>query len=542
MEKRMTVESRPDRLTRNMETLVSASAWAVFIVIACWAFFFVPMNMDEALCYHPLACADYPFASFNTFRDPCTNHNDLSLFGLTLPMTFLYIGHISSVLYSPFYYLFHSPAGQYVYGLLGLLLFAWQLSRLSKKTYAYLPLILAFFPFTYQFIHDTGPLKIPFLVFSTLALLFRHTGSRNTTGKILFSFLFAALILLACYDKIFFVFLLPSLFFFVPAYATEKESWTAFWSSMKASRLVLVLTPLLVGAGVGLLLSATGLDGKTYLSHLQGLDDSKSRTVEQFFGYLYSFTAYWPAYAHRMFEMRGIPNAQDLFLTILTIAYFAACCFLCIRHSSIIRRPRSVLLFLSCASMIGTFLVFRNVWAGHHFVFLWIPLLALFLDLLPGLNKRRFVAIVACYLLLNLASLLVVAHIKSPPHAALDRQIVFDYFQDNRRAGKSIIHFMSWGGYFIQSLYGPKTQLVTYSQALDSNDARKLLALSQQTGRTLYIVCLREETAAVSSPWPYAIRFCDKDFLENTFGNALRFREALPAQRSWLVFEGVAPH
>jgi hypothetical protein len=193
-----------------------------------------------------------------------------------------------------------------------------------------------------------------------------------------------------------------------------------------------------------------------------------------------------------------------------------------------------VLLLASSAITVAIFIVIRNAWAAHHFIFLWVPLILLFADLVAGLTPELMMIAMTGFLGLNLISTVILTQQSETVRSARERDVIFRYFSDDAIASQAIINFSSWGGYYIQSLYGPKDQLVTYTEpygvestrttSLSPKDAKGLLQLSQQTGRQIYNVCFSE--------------LCNKVSLEALFGFELTFKDVLPGLPHWHVFVG----
>lgn len=539
----MTDTRRPRFSTPRLGLLVPLGGLIVFAAIAVWAIAFVPMNMDEALYYHDLACRSHAASHLNTFREACDHRHDLWLFSwLSLPLSYPYIGVTTAFLYAPFFYLFHHAAAQYVFNLLFLFLFAWQVTALSRAPRRFLPLVMAFFPFAVSFLHDTGPIKIPFLVFTTLGLLASTLYRQGKPAQAGLGLLAAYLICVAMYDKIYFVFLLPSLFLFVAAFLSGKDDeWRTWATTLKNTWLAVLLAVALACAGLGLLLLATGANGQTYLARLQGLDDAQSHQLGPLLLFLFDYLTFWPAYAYRFLAPDGFADLKNVLFSCASLAFIALGLASGHRAFRGYRKPRFVFLAASFAAMVGTFLVFRNVWASHHFVFLWIPLTVLFLDFLADLKGPRFWTMIAFYLALNLACCLALTPLAGPHDAGPDRQAVFDYFTDEQQAPHTLVVYASWGGYFLHTLYAPEQQLVTYAQPLDEREARRLFKLAHQTNRTLYIVCLRNDAVPVPTPSPHLEALCESFYLNRIFGNRLRFRDVLPGRPHWRVFEGFNP-
>ncbi|HUY69103.1 MAG TPA: hypothetical protein VMV79_07360, partial [Alphaproteobacteria bacterium] len=410
-----------------------------------------------------------------------------------------------------------------------------------------LPLIFSFFPFSFQFIHDTGPVRFALLIFPLGAMLLRRMTERKAGVRWVYAALLALLALLATEDKVFFLYLLPGYAFFCLAFTGEK-SWPALFARLKKTWPAIMLAVVLATIGLAALF-ASAIDGRPYFDLLR-IVAPRQAPATGFFYTLKLFIAYllaWPAYAHRVFDMRGAMLTPSFFFFMVAAAgLFAGCVVLAVHKSP--RRwlaPRPLLLALSFLATTAVFLILRNVWAGHHFIFLWPPLMVLFADLLEDAAPAARKALLGAFLALNALAVVILLWWPIDPTAARDRQAIFAYFHNDARAAQAIVNYSSWGGYYIQSLYGPRDQLVTYAQPLTPASARQLLALSRQTGRRLYDVCynnLRDDPLQELPPLidhRYYNSVCDQAYLEAMFGDKVRFEDLLPQQRIWHLFVAV---
>ncbi len=527
------------------ERFVAVCGLLTFVVLSIWAVFFVPMNMDEVLPYHVLACFDHPFAKLDIFQEGCDGRYDrITFFGLRISGAYHYVGLLSSVLYAPFYYLFHAPRVQYAYGLVFFLGFALLLARYSKKPQLCLPIILSFFPFVFQFVHDTGPVKFSLMCFPLGAVLARHMIlSLSSALRCAYGIALALLILLAAEDKIFFVYLIPSFSFFCIA-VLDELSWQRLYAQLVKSRIPLLLMAVIVLLGLVTLLFAQ-MGGGTYFDHLSRVgarleSEQGSKTV--FITSLLLILT-WPAYAHRVFDMQVSNMLPMIVSMLLCAALIVACLTLAIKRKLFLPlRPRTVLLGLSFFMSLFVFIGLGKVWAGHHFIFLWVPVLLLFSDLIAALAPTSLLTVTLCYFALNVLSMLVLTQEPIAINMRQDQEAIFDYFSDPQRAASAIVNYSSWGGYFIQALYGPKNQLITSKDPLDSVSAQKLLEIAQRTNRRVYDVCLDPLQETLFEGLPVNVgdksfaSLCDIEFLENQFGGKLKFEEVLPGLSTWHVY------
>ena|GEM_PF-1117580 len=529
------------------ERLIAACGWILFAVTALWAICFVPMNMDEALAYQPLACLSHPFSVFHVFEEGCDGRYDLTtFFGFRIMGAYHYVGALSSILYAPFYFLFHTPRAQYFYGLVFFVLFALLLSRLTAKPQITLPIILSFFPFVFQFIHDTGPVKFSLLAFPLGAMLLRGCASAKLPLlRYAYALALALGALLAIEDKIFFVYLLPCFTCFCLAFLDELD-WMQLFARAKKCARALLLAALIVAAGILTLLFAQMGDHSYlyHLTHVQAHLEQKQAPGGVLISCFLLLLA-WPAYAHRVFDMEMI-DVQWIVVSMILTAIFFIACFILVRKQKLLRplRPRTELLIFSFFAALLAFLGFSKVWAGHHFIFLWVPAIVLFADCLAELTPAALLGITAGFFALNGFSVLTLTQAPVSFNMSSERAAIFDYFNDERRAPESLVNYSSWGGYSIHALYAPKNLLVTYAQTLDAAQTQRLLEISRLTKRAIYDVCLDPLRGTMFEGMPVTVdgksfpSVCSKAFLDNRFGGKLDFEEVLPGLSIWHVFTG----
>ncbi|MEJ0062090.1 MAG: hypothetical protein WDO70_02545 [Alphaproteobacteria bacterium] len=515
---------------------------AAFVLLAGFAVFFVPMNMDEAGIYHVLACFDYPFAPQHVFREACNARHDLTTpLGFYVTRSEFYVGIFHSVLYAPVYFLFHSPAGQYGFGLAFLGGFAFLLARLAVNPRLSLALTLAFFPFTIQFVHDTGPVSFATLVFPLGALLFRRMmRSGPPLPRHGYAALLALLVFLGVEEKIFFLFLLPSFILFCLAFAAgdgnggdAERDLRGLTRRLETARAPIASFLALAFAGIMFWLLSTNTAGNTYLEWLMKIAEGSPVPFAGRLGAFAQAMLFWPFFAHKYFVL----DAAEAFPMLLQAGIFSFMAF-CLTVAWKNRDKdgcRALLLALSFGAGALCLLLTPNSSAGHHFIFLWVPLLALLNDALARLKPPAMLAAAGFFCALNLACALFLTQMPVNPESARDKDAIFARFNAEDSASGSIVNFASWGGYYIQALYGPKNQLVTYTEPYMAEDQRPLpilpgeaaalLDLSAATKRRLYNIC--------------AGRLCSRASMQTAFGNRARIEEIMPGLATWRVFEAI---
>jgi hypothetical protein len=284
--------------------------------------------------------------------------------------------------------------------------------------------------------------------------------------------------------------------------------------------------------GLAMLFFATAQDGHYYWQVLFFLSQ-KLLPMQMWIEFFIDFMTYWPSYAHNYFVIESGFSGAILFR--LAAAMFASFCVGVAIHEQFLStypRARTWLLLSSFGITIAMFLLVRNEWAGHHFVFLWVPLILLFADFAVSLSPGLCMAVISSFLALNLWSVIALTQYDVRGHTSIERYVIFDYFSNKDIASQAVINFTSWGAYYMQAIYGPRGQLVLYTEphvadymrtgAMIPEDAAQVTELVQKTGRRLYNVC--------------SGNLCNKAALEAAFNYRFTFEDALPGLTYWHVF------
>ena len=66
-------------------------------------------------------------------------------------------------------------------------------------------------------------------------------------------------------------------------------------------------------------------------------------------------------------------------------------------------------------------------------------------------------------------------------------------------AAKNVLNFSFWGGYYQQSLYGDRAQIVTYIEPMNAGDVTALKDIARRTSRDILDVCMRCDLGAMRS-------------------------------------------
>jgi hypothetical protein len=477
--------------------------------IAAWVLFYAPPNMDEFLPYHALACSHYPEASAHIFREGCYAYRTETLWHTLYYRPYGYVGVVSSVLYAPFFRVWPSMVSLYALACVITLLLYFCIARLHRLGWGWALILTAFFPITYQMLHDTGPIRIAMLSFPLIALMARQMMQSHAVLRYALGLCAAFVMACAVEDKPFYLLLTPGLFFYVLAFV-EGSMLQCFKRCVGPMLLALVAFSVLIAL---ILLQRVGSQSELY--YYQTLSSVGGRhTLMETLNALALFMFDPSAYAHRDFMI-------NQFSINLSIGAMLLLFLIPLLISGLLQRRfdrADLCLLLSFVCTIGIFMVNRAVWAGHHFVYLFLPLLSLFLRQIRPHNACRRMGGLVC---LGLFCVGLLSSTQTFAYVSPGGSVLTTYLQHDEVGNHSLINFSSWGLYYIQSLYGAQGQSVTYAEPLTPSIAEMLVAKARSQGRDVLNACLD----------------CDVNSMHASFGAHADSIEEIPINAlPWRVF------
>ena len=496
---------------RSSSVIISGVIFALFLV---WVVGYVPADMDEFNQAHRLACL-YPYSHLNTFLESC--HAYLLDYGLfAYHRSFQHVGITSTILYFPFWLFWRSPFSYYLYGLLFLVVFSLSIAKAFELERKYALIPLCYFPLAYMFLHDTGPVRLGLLSFPVLLLLLRQLlNEPRLPRKMLYALTCALLLVLCVEDKAFYLLLLPSIAIFAAAWRVQLNPGGNLLRDAAKNCLPLAVLAIVFVGSMGLLLFVARTDGQTYFQYLNAaLEKLPVNVIAKRITW---FTISFPMYGERIFI---IPFFLRVGFGVATVALAVWLVIAGIRTQSV-RRGALLLFGLAYAIGVLVFLAIRAGYAGHHFIFLHIPALALLL-LVAKTNVAHFRLILGIILVLNVSSMVILGVSSIHPRSARERTAVFRYLTQPAIAEANVINFSSWGGYYQQALFGDDSQLVTFSYLVGeySSGPVELRQLGRLTGRRILNVCMN----------------CDLQLMQTLFATT-DVTEIRPGLRYWRIFQ-----
>jgi len=456
----------------------------VLVVFALWSLFFVTTNMDEVCMFHGLARC-YPSARFNTFGPGSCSSNLIDYGFFSYHRAYDYIGITSSILYFPLWSVWRSIYSYYLLGFVFIFTFSIALVKALGLERRYIFIPLGYFPIAYLFIHDTGPVRLGLLSFPALTLLTaKIIDSNGLLRKIIYCSIASALVVFCVEDKPFYLYLLPTLFLFIIGCRSHAIANFDLRKDIRDNAIPFLFFCIALSVSLYILLCTGKVGEFTYFKFLTN-SVQESISLARQFKFICKYTFSFPSFGHRNFDISPLAELFGLLPVLLFIPWL-------VRH---LRRTETcskrILVLFGASYLIGllVFLSIRNTWAGHHFVFLQVPLVSLLL-ILAKTDSKAFKMVLTFVLLSNVYSVAVLSASPIGIHCARERELFFDYFDKPEIASKNIINFSSWGGYYYQSIYGDDSQLVTWSEQLNPTEASKLTLLAKETHKNIINACL----------------------------------------------------
>lgn len=482
-----------------------------FLLMCAWLVLYVPSNMDEFAAYRRIACTIFPNSTEHIFRESCTAY-PIRFFGIDFFRSYAYLGISSNLLYLPFYLALPTPSSHHLLGITVLLIFSILLVKALSfpKQTVVIPLI--FFPLLFQIVHDTGPIRLALLSYPLVLMLVFKLLDENQTlhRKIIYSLGMFAVVGIAIEDKPFYIYLLPQVLALSVGFVliqhrqnqvkftfTKERVFSEFSTNFLLGLLMLIIT--VSFACILILLFMTvplGQKGNhyPYLAYLATKSAIKVSFLQEI-QYIATYFFIPTQFASRIYDLSSKSSVISILAFIPTILVS----LIALKNET--RNMRLVILGtigLGCA----VFLLTRNTWSGHHFIFLHIPILILLMRYASsGLNK--YTSVVLSILTSSIVSCTLLFFEKEAVNAESNRQPIFEYLSQENIASDAIINFTSWGGFYIQSLYGSRTQLVTYIEPMTKESSGRLLEIFQRSGRKEIInVCSDCDALSIASFFP----------------------------------------
>lgn len=458
----------------------------VIMVSALFMFSYaVPFNMDEFSYYHVLASRYYPLNILNLFREPSTGYDLAPFSHYYLPLREnIHQGSFSSLLYLPLFLLWPSPYSARLLTLILLAVQAYYLSKIFKTHWVitYL-IILAYMPYAFLHICDIGPLSfhtasVILIYFLTQQWLKMLEMQRKMAW--VYPFMIGLLIFFCIWIKLSYFAVLPGVVCLIAyriisnrrMFGHSVKFRTLFW------HIVILLAMIIIPSFI--------------------LFNSRDINNHKFYEFLYmrtrmfQFSSKWSLFdyfihplmsTHKIFSVsKSVAVGVDLanILILFAILIFGAI-KLYLKRISFGFAVLNFCLFIVTYFFI---LLYSPSWAASHTA-LSLPFLVLSLFyIVSRLRKDKvivmlliaFLTVNACYYY-HLTKLSY--HMNNHPGLMKINTLLNKNF-----ARRYVFIAIDWGIYYIQSLYGDKSQCVLYMEPLVSKEQidnlKKILYLTKR--------------------------------------------------------------
>jgi len=491
------------RSLRNIDR-TCLTATIAFIGFVLYVSLYIPSNMDEFIHYHRLACWAYPESVAHIFREGC-NAYPAKLFKFEFNRTYSYSGVVSSLIFAPFFYALAEPISHYIYGALCLIIFALLLAKAFNFELKTTLVPLLYFPLLFQILHDTGPIRIALLSYAILIFTVYKIFSRTTSPfvKICLIMISSFFSLLAIDDKPFFLYLVPSIFLIAlgnAIYRSTASSTIQFYKLefklpnvsksscfLFAVLLFFIFSIFVVYLGLTRVWEVGSKDTFPYIIHLMH-QSAPSYTFLQELNLIGTYLFSPVVFTSRIYQLTTGELA-------ISAAFFVPVLYFIFSYVKKYRSSLFYFLIISLVILVAIFCYGRKTWTGHHFIFLHIPIIIALMHY-ANKNATALKGILISLSVVCIASLFQLHFSQEATHSDRNRNDIFKYLQSESIDMNSIINISSWGAYYTQSLFGDKSQVVTFIDPLNRPDAEELIKIQQRLSRKFILNVCDSCTAA----------------------------------------------
>ena len=509
--------------TRSIVTLISSLAIAaIFLFSTTMIIKAVPINVDESIQYHVIACEFYELAKFHTFWNACDGSRNLDFLGVKLKRAYDYIGAFSSYFYYPFFRLSPNILTQRLLGVFFLIVLvtAVMLLEVQNKT-SVLVLFGLSFPITYQFINDTGPVRFGIFMIALTPLIVKFTiRAKQTYTKLLLNLVLGFLLFLAVEDKPFFLYFTPAIALLTIAYNHDETSLRPILDSLRTlQREMWPSAAIFLTLTSAYLLMAKTTSGQPYIFELMA--SVKPQKFTEALKSLLSFMVNFEKFSSMVYDsaqFRSLNISFSLLIWSYGMFFIAKAC----KEKRRLLPPLKIL-FSSTAfiASVVALLTARNAWTGHHFIYPYTFALLVVCQSTwyQAERKKGFLMIYSVFSIVLAAEL---SFFVPAAQSSWERYRIFDFLKEERTAEKYLIAHLSLGTYYVSSLYGHKDQLSLQIGTLDERTASKIIQVSSMVKRKILCVCRGPD--------------CNAERLFNSFLGHVKFEEINLATDDWKVY------
>ena len=478
---------------------------SVCLVVGAIAVSIAP-DMDIFLPFHIIACKYYPFAYLNRFRESCDGHFGLTIAGFIPWMRAAeYQGMACSIFYFPLFLLFPYWESALLLAAIFIALSVWFFIRFSGvNPWIALFLFGANFFFIFNQLHDISPVALHVMLLFFIPWMAGQIVVAQGRGRyIALNIALGLLVFLGFEYKLTFIYYVGGGILLAVCGLGQPAG---FWQRTALLARKCAPAMLLCGALYALLLSARLEDGRTYWQYLSfelPLRYPPFHTVQDYLWHLgmlvNTYLENFPNSSLLAYDFQ-FNAAYNWWITLpfwLCAALAYGAFFRQCRLAPDAQTLRCERMVRGCllAAIITLLLLAGNTMVRYAFHL--VPVLAfviagmaLCVDYLYARHLRVAWALGGMLLLSQLACIAAVASKEARDEFGWSRFPALEYIKRPEIASHALITHIDWGTYYISALYGPKDQMVTYTQELDSHPAwiAALKQIADVNGRYLVLV------------------------------------------------------
>lgn len=480
--------------------------WLVFGSIAWILYAYLPFHQDEFLHFHSLAY-QLPNFQLNAFKEGFGAYEKFFTLGLSVYFPFLYTGNLQGILLWPFYVSMPIIEAKIAYSLLSLALLYVLILRTFSMSFAGKWFLFLLLPIYIAVLRDAGPVNVALVVFVLsfhLTNKFAHPRF-GWLAALCLSFLWS----LAFYDKLFFVYLMPS----VLVFSLNRLSFEAI---IKRDFLI----------KMGLALAGFSMFVLVYLLadiRIRQFQSVELENLQLPFSKVLASSGDFTFWEERGIVLNTIVNQFDFsFYVLRHLNYydfiqanvwnglswfgivFVGLIGLEFKHAN----AKARWYLAAFVVMALTFLMLGKIRFGHHTVFLFIPLIGFWFD------GRRPVYLKSLMVWLSFNILFFGYNLlHSQAHEAL-RTDYRDLVKKTKVTRPAIVNFDSWNYYYLRNLDADHS-LVTWVDLQDSVQTNRLFALSKRLN--LPIINVSGSASVWKQNWSLIQQSVDSVVVDRTF-------------------------
>lgn len=496
------------RILRILSLTISVVVLAASLGLWGYMSLRTPFNDDEWIHFQPIACTLLPNGKLHRqpFREWCGG-KDLFVNGVGLPLrAFGYSGASQALFFLPFWEVVKTPMILRFYTGTVWLVNSFLLARLIVAPWALVMCVaMLSTPLFSQHLIDTGPFALQFtMVLLTVSALLKAIRSSSNFKTVAFSALAAMPAFLAFEQKPAVVFAMPTaLLLFLSGHVRRETGHTLSW------RPLLLKAPLVGTAYIAVLapllhwyLNLKMINGEAYWGALVATNENYSWNQLQEWRehareLFQTFAIYPSTFFHRTF---GVSRIEPLlFLPYMKVIFGLVALLLVMLRKW---RYLGILLLSLALTAISFALISRSIrsWAGHHMVFaLMLPFLGLATSLSALLPRLWWcvVPIVSALLYVQVPTFVKIVSGKALDHSDAAKNEILAIVNEPTFAATHVVVHLSWGAFFQDSLFGPPSQVVTWS---DYPKAPEIDVLAAETNRRVAYIRLQSDPRNASTP------------------------------------------